>query len=96
MMMKERGITKTPGCSWLHVGNRVHTFVGDKSNMESDKIYHFLDELVEKEKTENLCNHSEKLAVAFGILNLNGQSTMRDSLRFYHFKNGSCSCKDLW
>jgi pentatricopeptide repeat protein len=146
ILMKERGITKIPGCSWLQVGNRVHTFVvGDKSNMESDKIYNFLDELVEKmkmagykpdtdyvlqdidqeEKAESLCNHSEKLAVAFGILNLNGQSTIRvfknlricgdchnaikymskvvgvmiavrDSLRFHHFKNGNCSCKDLW
>jgi len=146
ILMKERGITKTPGCSWLQVGNRVHTFVvGDKSNKESDKIYNFLDELVEKmkmagykpdtdyvlqdidqeEKAESLCNHSEKLAVAFGILNLNGQSTIRvfknlricgdchnaikymskvvgviivvrDSLRFHHFKNGTCSCKDLW
>ncbi|XP_045792979.1 pentatricopeptide repeat-containing protein At2g29760, chloroplastic-like [Trifolium pratense] len=146
ILMKEKGITKLPGCSWLQVGNRVHTFVvGDKSNMESDKIYNFLDELVEKmkmagykpdtdyvlqdidqeEKAESLCNHSEKLAVAFGILNLNGQSTVRvfknlricgdchnaikymskvvgvmivvrDSLRFHHFKNGNCSCNDLW
>lgn len=146
ILMKERGITKTPGCSWLQVGNRVHTFVvGDKSNMESDKIYNFLDELVEKmklagykpdtdyvlqdidqeEKAESLCSHSEKLAVAFGILNLNGQSSIRvfknlricgdchnaikymsqvigvtiivrDSLRFHHFKNGNCSCQDLW
>ncbi|CAJ2659279.1 unnamed protein product [Trifolium pratense] len=33
MLMKERGITNTPGCIWLQVGNRVHNFVvGDKSN----------------------------------------------------------------
>jgi len=91
--MKGRGIAKTRGCSWLQVGNKVHTFVvGDKNNMESDKIYKFLDELGEKmkmagykpdtdyvqqdvdqeEKAESLCSHSEKLAVAFGILNLNG------------------------
>lgn len=91
--MKGRGIAKTRGCSWLQVGNKVHTFVvGDKNNMESDKIYNFLDELGEKmksagykpdtdyvlqdidqeEKAESLCSHSEKLAVAFGILNLNG------------------------
>ncbi|XP_061352576.1 pentatricopeptide repeat-containing protein At1g20230-like [Gastrolobium bilobum] len=146
ILMKGRGITKTPGCSWLQVGNRVHTFVvGDKSNKESDKIYNFLDELGEKmklagykpdtdyvlqdvdqeEKAESLCNHSEKLAVAFGILNLSGQSSIRvfknlricgdchnaikymakvvgvtiivrDSLRFHHFRNGNCSCQDLW
>ncbi|CAJ1958060.1 unnamed protein product [Sphenostylis stenocarpa] len=146
ILMNERGITKTPGCSWLQVGNRVHTFVvGDKNNMESDKIYNFLDDLGEKmklagykpdtdyvlqdvdqeEKTESLCSHSEKLAVAFGILNLNGQSSIRvfknlricgdchnaikyiskvvgvtiivrDSLRFHHFRNGNCSCQDMW
>ncbi|XP_057451920.1 pentatricopeptide repeat-containing protein At1g20230-like [Lotus japonicus] len=146
ILMKDRGITKTPGCSWLQVGNRVHTFVvGDRSNTGSDKIYEFLDELGQKmklagykpdtdyvlqdvdqeEKAESLCNHSEKLAVAFGILNLNGQSSIRvfknlricgdchnaikymsnvvgvtiivrDSLRFHHFKNGNCSCQDLW
>ncbi|KAG5015947.1 hypothetical protein JHK85_022083 [Glycine max] len=49
--MKGRGIAKTRGCSWLQVGNKVHTFVvGDKNNMESDKIYKFLDELGEKMK----------------------------------------------
>ncbi|KAK8469339.1 hypothetical protein PHAVU_005G052766 [Phaseolus vulgaris] len=42
ILMKERGITKTPGCSWLQMGNRVYTFVvGDKNNMESGKIYDF-------------------------------------------------------
>jgi len=36
--MKERGITKSSGCSLLQMGNRVYTFVvGDKNNMESDK-----------------------------------------------------------
>ncbi|KAE9590541.1 putative tetratricopeptide-like helical domain, DYW domain-containing protein [Lupinus albus] len=98
ILMKKRGITKYPGCSWLQVGNRVHTFVvGDKSNMESDKIYKFLEELGVKmkvagykpdtdyvlqdidqeEKAESLCNHSEKLAAAFGILNLNGKTCIR-------------------
>jgi hypothetical protein len=33
------------------VGNRVHPFVaGDKSNMQSDKIYNFLDKLIKKIK----------------------------------------------
>ncbi|KAL9322041.1 hypothetical protein ACSQ67_010094 [Phaseolus vulgaris] len=42
ILMKERGITKTPGCRLLQMGNRVYTFVvGDKNNMESDKIYDF-------------------------------------------------------
>ncbi|XP_059623751.1 pentatricopeptide repeat-containing protein At1g20230-like [Cornus florida] len=97
-MMRERGITKLPGCSWVEVRNKVHTFVvGDKSNDQSNEIYRFLDELGEKmrlagykpntefvlqdvdqeEKEDNLCNHSEKLAVAFGLLHLSGKSSVR-------------------
>ncbi|KAL6314433.1 hypothetical protein AAG906_025918 [Vitis piasezkii] len=97
-LMRDRGVTKNPGCSWIQVRNRVHTFVvGDKSNDQSDEIYRFLDYMGEKmrnagylpntdfvlqdvdqeEKEEVLCNHSEKLAVAFGILNLNGESSIR-------------------
>ncbi|WMV15012.1 hypothetical protein MTR67_008397 [Solanum verrucosum] len=78
-----------------------------------------------EEKENSLCNHSERLAVAFGILNLDGASSItvfknlricgdchnaikylakivgvqiivRDSLRFHHFKDGLCSCRDFW
>ncbi|RZC67050.1 hypothetical protein C5167_010737 [Papaver somniferum] len=145
-MMRDRGIFKMPGCSWIQVKNKVYTFVaGDKENDKSDAIYSFLDELGEKmrlagympntdyvlqdvdqeEKEQVLCSHSEKLAVAFGILNLKGGSsirvfknlrvcgdchtaikfmsnivglriTLRDSLRFHHFNDGNCSCRDFW
>ncbi|KAI3704686.1 hypothetical protein L1987_74913 [Smallanthus sonchifolius] len=145
-LMKHKGIKKEPGCSWVQVKNKVHTFlVGDKSNEHSDDIYMFLSNMSEKmrqagylpdtefvlqdldceEKEDMLCNHSEKLAVAFGLLNLNGESSImvfknlricgdchnaikimakivgvtivvRDSLRFHHFRDGHCSCKDFW
>eukprot|EP01018_Ginkgo_biloba_P019747 Gb_26049 [translate_table: standard] len=40
MMMKERGVKKTPGWSLIEVGNRVHAFlVGDRSHPQSEKIY---------------------------------------------------------
>ncbi|MFS7955866.1 putative tetratricopeptide-like helical domain superfamily, DYW domain-containing protein [Helianthus anomalus] len=144
--MRDKGITKEPGCSWVRVKNKVHTFVaGDKSNEHSDDIYAFLSNMSEKirqagylpdtdfvlqdldceEKEDTLCNHSEKLAVAFGLLNLSGESSItvfknlricgdchnaikfmakisgvtivvRDSLRFHHFRDGHCSCKDFW
>ncbi|KAL6283266.1 hypothetical protein ACE6H2_014195 [Prunus campanulata] len=84
-----------------------------------------LQDVDQEEKVGILCNHSEKLAVAFGVLNLNGESTIRvfknlricgdchnaikfmakivgvqiivrDSLRFHHFKDGDCSCRDFW
>ncbi|KAD5961026.1 hypothetical protein E3N88_12499 [Mikania micrantha] len=145
-LMRHKGIKKEPGCSWVQVKNKVHTFVvGDKSNEHSDDIYMFLGNMNEKmrqagylpntefvlqdldceEKEDTLCNHSEKLAVAFGLLNLNGESSItvfknlricgdchnaikfmakivgvtivvRDSLRFHHFTDGYCSCKDFW
>ncbi|KAK7243935.1 hypothetical protein RIF29_38749 [Crotalaria pallida] len=36
-----------------------------------------LQDVDQEEKAKSLCNHSEKLATAFGILNLNGQSSIR-------------------
>lgn len=145
-LMRDRGIRKLPGCSWIRVNNRVHTFVvGDKNSDRSRELYKFLDEVRAKMKLEgfypktefvlqdldgeeeedSLCNHSEKLAVAFGILNLRGESCIRvyknlricgdchntikfmaksigiqiivrDSLRFHHFREGLCSCRDFW
>ncbi|GMH24100.1 hypothetical protein Nepgr_025943 [Nepenthes gracilis] len=97
-LMRSKGISKTPGCCWIEVRNRVYTFVvGDKRNEQTDRIYKFLDHVGEKmriagcfpitefvlqdldqeEKEEVLCSHSEKLAVAFGVLNLAGESTIR-------------------
>ncbi|WOK93964.1 pentatricopeptide repeat-containing protein [Canna indica] len=96
--MRDRGVTKAPGCSWLQIRNKVYTFVkGDNKNAQRDAIYSFLKEIKEKmkiegylpdtdyvlqdvdkeEKEELLCSHSEKLAVAFGILNLKGESIIR-------------------
>nr|XP_043631249.1 pentatricopeptide repeat-containing protein At1g20230-like [Erigeron canadensis] len=145
-LMRDKGIKKEPGCSWVQVKNKIHTFVvADKNNEHSDAIYKFLSNMSEKmrqagylpdtefalqdldheEKEGTLCNHCEKLAVAFGLLNMNGESSItvfknlricgdchnaikymakivgvtiivRDSLRFHHFRDGHCSCKDFW
>ncbi|XP_010680958.2 pentatricopeptide repeat-containing protein At1g20230 [Beta vulgaris subsp. vulgaris] len=145
-IMEQKQISKPPGCSWIQVKNKVHTFIaGDKSNEQSEKISKFLmdisnkvrlagylpntdfvlQDLDQEEKEEVLCSHSEKLAVAFGLLNLKGESSIRvfknlricgdchnfikfaakvvgiqiivrDSLRFHHFKEGLCSCRDFW
>jgi hypothetical protein len=49
------------------VGNRVHPFVaGDKSNMQSDKIYNFLDKLIKKIK---VAGYKPTLIIIFMILN---------------------------
>jgi pentatricopeptide repeat protein len=88
-LMKQRGVTKKPGYSWIEVNNKVHTFcVADRSNPESEEIYATLERLteqikqagyvpdtnfvlhdVEEEYKEHLLlYHSEKLAIAFGLI----------------------------
>lgn len=79
----------------------------------------------EDDKKVVLCSHSERLAIAFGLLKLppnapiriaknlrvcgdchnaikliskvvSRQLIIRDTNRFHHFSNGSCSCGDYW
>ncbi|XP_057816041.2 pentatricopeptide repeat-containing protein At4g02750 [Cryptomeria japonica] len=90
-MMKHRGLKKQPGCSWIEVKSKVHTFfLGDRSHPESEQIYSTLYSLdrqmklagyvpntslvlhdVEEELKEQILNqHSEKLAIAFGIIRI--------------------------
>ncbi|XP_055813211.1 pentatricopeptide repeat-containing protein At3g63370, chloroplastic [Solanum dulcamara] len=97
--MKGKGLKKDPACSWIEVGNKVHTFVAqDKSHPECDKIYEKLAHLTEKlekeagyvaqtkyvlhkvdekEKVKLLRGHSERLAIAYGLL----ASTDRNPIR---------------
>lgn len=96
--MRKRGLKKTPACSWIEVGNQVHTFMaGDKSHPYYDKINKALDvllEQMEKEgyvidtnqvlhdvdeelKRELLHNHSERLAIAYGIISTTAGTTIR-------------------
>ncbi|KAL5990739.1 hypothetical protein ACLOJK_011643 [Asimina triloba] len=50
-IMKSKGIKKSPGCSNVELGNRVHTFVvGDRCHPQSKEIYAKLDSLVGKMK----------------------------------------------
>eukprot|EP01018_Ginkgo_biloba_P021979 Gb_15129 [translate_table: standard] len=89
-IMKDGSIKSRPGCSWIEVKKRVHTFtVGDRSHPQSKKLYAALESLsgqlkeagymsdmnfvlhdvMDEEKELILCGHSEKLAIAFGLLN---------------------------
>ncbi|XP_057825107.2 pentatricopeptide repeat-containing protein At3g12770 isoform X1 [Cryptomeria japonica] len=50
-MMKEKGIRKNPGCSWIEFQNKVHVFLsGDKRHPQTEKIYAALDNLTEQMK----------------------------------------------
>lgn len=145
-LMKDRGVKKEPGLSWIEVDNKVHSFVvGDRSHPMSQKIYKKLEEMLEKIrkigyvderfvscmskvdfKGRSVVNHhSEKLAVTYGIISLptlakvkvmknlrvchdchttmkffskveKREIILRDPIRFHHFREGSCSCKDYW
>ncbi|XP_021282447.1 pentatricopeptide repeat-containing protein At2g35030, mitochondrial-like [Herrania umbratica] len=46
LKMKNKGLKKQPGCSWIEVGNKVHVFVaGAKSRCHANLIYPLLCEL---------------------------------------------------
>ncbi|KAG6433069.1 hypothetical protein SASPL_104675 [Salvia splendens] len=87
-MMKE-GIKKVPGHSLVELGNRVHEFMGDVSQAQTEAIYAMLSEMMrllrlegytprtssmladieEEEKETALTYHSEKIAIAFVLIN---------------------------
>ncbi|KAL3828296.1 hypothetical protein ACJIZ3_017098 [Penstemon smallii] len=87
--MREKGVRKEVGRSWVEVRGDVHVFfAGDRRHARKDEIYakltylkeeieklgyvpnwdEMLHELEEKEKGDMLWYHSEKLALAFGLL----------------------------
>ncbi|KAK8480914.1 hypothetical protein V6N13_104550 [Hibiscus sabdariffa] len=146
LLIKDRGLVKSPGFSLVELKGRVHVFlVGDKEHPQHEKIYKHLEELNvklqgvgyipkltsalydvdEEEKGLTLRVHSEKLAVVFAIMHtvpgatihviknlricwdchtfinliskiVDREIVVRDSKRFHHFKEGSCSCGDYW
>ncbi|CAK9180919.1 unnamed protein product [Ilex paraguariensis] len=98
LRMRDNGVMKTPGCSWIEVDNRVYEFfMGDKSHPLSEKIYIMIRELGlkmklagykpktdlvvhnvdEEEKEDALSTHSEKLAIAFGLISTSEGTTIR-------------------
>ncbi|KAI3742629.1 hypothetical protein L1987_60318 [Smallanthus sonchifolius] len=81
--MRQKGLKKDPGCSWIEIKNKIHVFtVRDKSHPESDEIYDKLAQIndvlkrvgsyMEKDKAEMLNGHSERLAIAYGLLKTQG------------------------
>ncbi|CAK9139411.1 unnamed protein product [Ilex paraguariensis] len=50
-VMKEQGVKKEPGYSWISVGGKVHKFyAGDKQHLRKEDIYLMLEELMEEIK----------------------------------------------
>lgn len=97
--MKDKGVTKVPGCSSVEVDNVVYEFFsGDGTRLEWRELRAVLDELMkelkmvgyvpdtslvvhpdmeEGEKAATLRYHSEKLAIAFGLLKTPPGTTIR-------------------
>lgn len=85
-MMRQRGLKKEPGCSYVEHKGKVHLFMADDhSHPQAKRIYELVVrlermvkeklgvrdsvELVEDVAQPLIGFHSEKLAVAFGLLN---------------------------
>ncbi|KAL6573586.1 hypothetical protein OROHE_002045 [Orobanche hederae] len=87
--MRDKGVRKDPGCSWIKYKNKVHIFTADdKSSPLSSQIYEELEKMNRKmmeegyvpdvkcvlhdvkdsEKLRMLNHHSERLAIAFGLI----------------------------
>ncbi|KVI05144.1 Pentatricopeptide repeat-containing protein [Cynara cardunculus var. scolymus] len=82
-IMKDKGIRKNPGCSWIEVDNRVHVFtVDDTNHPRINDVYRILGEIIGKIEETGIyikengsvnkprAYHSEKLALAFGLMTL--------------------------
>ncbi|XP_051138028.1 pentatricopeptide repeat-containing protein At3g49170, chloroplastic [Andrographis paniculata] len=102
--MKELGIAKEGGCSWIEASGTVHRFyVGDTAHRDAVAIYEKIEELMEKirgigyvpdtnfvlhkvedeeTKEKYLGQHSEKLALAYGLIR-----TSKDKKVIRIFKN---------
>uniref|UniRef100_A0A0A0KWQ7 DYW domain-containing protein n=1 Tax=Cucumis sativus TaxID=3659 RepID=A0A0A0KWQ7_CUCSA len=97
-LMKDRGVRKEKGISWIHIKNEVHAFgVEDVIHPQKDEIYKLMAEIWEEIKkmgfipdTESVLHdleeevkeqilkyHSEKLAIAFGLLNTPENTALR-------------------
>lgn len=97
-LMKDKGVKKEQGFSWMQIRNMVHVFgVDDALHPQREKIYEMaskiwkeikkagfvpdtgsvLHDIEEELKEELLSRHSEKLAVAFGLISTPDKETLR-------------------
>lgn len=76
VLMRGMKLRKDPGYSYVDYEGKIHMFLaGDRSHPQVDEIYRMLDKLEESiegksEMVSNGCRvHSERLAIAFALLN---------------------------
>ncbi|PQM40228.1 hypothetical protein Pyn_05087 [Prunus yedoensis var. nudiflora] len=87
-VMRERGLKKNPGQCWMEIRNKVHLFnAGDRSHPQINEIHEKVESLITELKNrgnlyqdyEDSSYHSEKLAVAFGLLRTPQNASIRIS-----------------
>ncbi|KAL1197608.1 Pentatricopeptide repeat-containing protein [Cardamine amara subsp. amara] len=113
--MKANGLEKHPGCSWIEVEGKVHSFTArDKSHPETKEIYEKLSEVTKKlereagyladtkfvlhnvdegEKVQMLRGHSERLAIAYGLLRTPDRACLRITKNLRVCKDCHTFCK---
>ncbi|XP_057754257.1 pentatricopeptide repeat-containing protein At2g34400 [Arachis stenosperma] len=53
LLMRQKGVSKTPGCSWIEIENQLHEFhAGDGLHVSATDIYGIMDLLYEELKRE--------------------------------------------
>ncbi|KAK9269427.1 hypothetical protein L1049_001200 [Liquidambar formosana] len=53
VLMRQRGVPKTPGCSWIEIGSQLHEFhAGDGLHLNLGEIYQVIELLNEEMKKE--------------------------------------------
>ncbi|KAJ8760870.1 hypothetical protein K2173_021908 [Erythroxylum novogranatense] len=92
-LMTDNGVRKEPGCSLIEINGVIHElFAGDTSHPQTKEIYQILDVIEERlksigytptivheseSKQQSLRQHSERLAIALGILCLTPGTPIR-------------------
>ncbi|KAF2536184.1 hypothetical protein F2Q68_00022839 [Brassica cretica] len=85
-LMNDKMLKKELSCSWIREKGKIHRFiVGDKHHPQTQEIYEKLkefDDFMEgdvfqcsmTERREQLLDHSERLAIAYGLISVNGHA----------------------
>lgn len=80
-IMRDKGVMKEPGCSWIEVNKKVHAFVlGDNSNPQLDEVIRELNKLILRLKQVGYVPDTN-----FVLHDLEGEQ-MEDSLLYHSEK----------
>ncbi|XP_039039427.1 pentatricopeptide repeat-containing protein At2g41080-like [Hibiscus syriacus] len=84
-IMRDRRVKKEPGVSWLEIRNQVHQFCMSDKELTAEMKSHgyvpdtslVLHDMDNEEKEYSLSHHSEKMAIAFALMNTTAGTPIR-------------------